>query len=51
MKFGFYIILTILLGALLAQNLIDFPGHISIYYKDFVIDISLIFFYCVLVHF
>lgn len=44
MKFGFYIILTILLGALLAQNLIDFPGHISIYYKDFVIDISLIFF-------
>ena len=44
MKFGFYIILTILLGALLAQNLIDFPGHISIYYKDFVVDISLVFF-------
>ena len=43
MKFGFYIILTILLGALLAQNLIDFPGHISIYYKDFVVDISLVF--------
>ena len=44
MKFGFYIILTIILGALLAQNLIDFPGHISIYYKDFVVDISLVFF-------
>ena len=44
MRFGFYIILTILLGALLAQNLIDFPGHISIYYKDFVVDISLVFF-------
>ncbi len=44
MKFVFYIILTILLGALLAQNLIDFPGHISIYYKDFVVDISLVFF-------
>ena len=44
MKFGLYIVLTILFGAFIAQILNENPGYISIYFRDYVIDLSLIFF-------
>jgi len=44
MKFGLYIVLTILFGAFIAQILNENPGYISIYFRDYVIELSLIFF-------
>ncbi|MDE0742450.1 MAG: heme biosynthesis HemY N-terminal domain-containing protein [Woeseiaceae bacterium] len=44
MKFGFYIVLTILVSAFITELLLKDSGYVAIYYQDYVVEMSLVIF-------
>ena len=44
MKFGLYVVLTILFSAFMTQILVKDPGYVAIHFHDYVVEMSLIVF-------
>ena len=44
MKFGLYVVLTILFSAFMTQILVKEPGYVAIHFHDYVVEMSLIVF-------